>query len=522
MNRRLRAVLRPEWPRLGWLAEVPLAGGEVEVAHGPYVVVDPAASPQWLAACVWDGSFAQGAFHRTQHVFGSGVRLDQDGVHFVPASTTIERLVYVREPDRVLVSNSVPLLCARIGARLRSDYDYVGFSESGCFGINEYGHELAVEHPTHPFLLQVIYDSLVVSTDTLALRRRSAPRTFTSYDDYVGAVTDVTRRLLENARDPARKRGVSVVTNTSRGYDSPAVSALVSSVTKGTSYSAAKSNSRIPSALVRLMDSNVLDDDGSEIARTLGLDSTHLDLDLSRVPADIERWIWASGQLAPELVFWRIIADAKASTDLTLWFGGYFGDGMWDVGSGPAVLAGFMYRGAPSGYSLAEARLAYGIIDCSLPYLFGEDASSVHAISISEEMAPWRVGNGYDRPIARRLVESRGVAREAFGFGKKAVAQDFDAPQGDELRGHFAQASGWSRLGSDTYRALNLGIYLTGRSLAFVRAGGKRARMLKSGGRGDKNLLRRLGPQWDLRRATFIFCVNGLIDSLRTDSAERG
>jgi hypothetical protein len=39
-------------------------------------------------------------------------------------------------------------------------------------------------------------------------------------------------------------------------------------------------------------------------------------------------------------------------------------------------------------------------------------------VTISEEMGPWRLGNDYDRPIPRRIVEEKGVPRNLFGFAK--------------------------------------------------------------------------------------------------------
>jgi hypothetical protein len=38
-------------------------------------------------------------------------------------------------------------------------------------------------------------------------------------------------------------------------------------------------------------------------------------------------------------------------------------------------------------------------------------------------MKPWSVGNNYDRPIARRIIEEAGVDRRAFGMRKMASSQ---------------------------------------------------------------------------------------------------
>jgi hypothetical protein len=55
-------------------------------------------------------------------------------------------------------------------------------------------------------------------------------------------------------------------------------------------------------------------------------------------------------------------------------------------------------------------------------------------------MKPWSLGNDYDRPIARRIAESSGVPREAFGIQKKGVARHFyRLPLSHDLRKLFLQ-----------------------------------------------------------------------------------
>src|SRR3989475_12973001 len=43
-------------------------------------------------------------------------------------------------------------------------------------------------------------------------------------------------------------------------------------------------------------------------------------------------------------------------------------------------------------------------------------------ISRSREMAPWDVDAGYSRPICRRILETAGVPREAFGVRKQTAS----------------------------------------------------------------------------------------------------
>jgi hypothetical protein len=61
-------------------------------------------------------------------------------------------------------------------------------------------------------------------------------------------------------------------------------------------------------------------------------------------------------------------------------------------------------------------------------------------ITDSSEMNSWRLGNSYDRPIARRIAENAGVPRYLFGQSKKGSVVIFSMPSipyGKALRGEF-------------------------------------------------------------------------------------
>jgi hypothetical protein len=108
-------------------------------------------------------------------------------------------------------------------------------------------------------------------------------------------------------------------------------------------------------------------------------------------------------------------------------------------------------------------------------------------------MSAWQLDNDYDRPIPRRLLEERGVPRAWFGFGKKAVAQDFESPVGARLRDIFFDQSGWSPRQESLYRLLH-----------FVSLHGDRDRLLELARRNDKRALATLR---DLHRETFLLCT---------------
>jgi hypothetical protein len=64
---------------------------------------------------------------------------------------------------------------------------------------------------------------------------------------------------------------------------------------------------------------------------------------------------------------------------------------------------------------LREFRLRAGIVFVHAPTIGATNASAIFAIIRSSEMRPWSLGVKYDRPIPRRIVETAGIPRAAFG-----------------------------------------------------------------------------------------------------------
>ncbi len=510
----------PSLPRLAWYAELDAITGVLHVEHGSFVEVDRAAgSPAWVSAAVWDAPFAQGRFHESPHVFGSGVRIEGDEVHFVPSSTMLGRLFYLRGTSGLQASNSLVVMLARLGARLSRSADHSRWGEGTCFGRFEYDDRVPIEGGGHDTLRMLMFDSLVVGPHGVRHVDRSVRRCFAHFDEYHEALRGALAAIWSNAADGGRRQRLRAVSNASRGYDSLTVTALAVEHGPVTSYTAARSNTRVPAVLARRLHWDVVDDDGSELARRLGAEPAMLDPTMAKIPASLERWMWSSAQVSPELVFWSLLRDAdEAAGDgaLTVWFSGHGGDLAWETAClDPRIVRGGVPRGTPSGLPHAEVALQCGIVDCTVPFLFGTSYDSVLQVTNSDEMAPWRLGNLYDRPIPRRILESRGLRRHEFGFGKKMVAQDMDVPQGVELRQDFFAAGQWNPLLARAYRGVNFGLYGLGRARTYARL------RLDHDAAIDveslpKNSIERLAPVLGLRRATFLYCVDELVEQLRS------
>ncbi len=494
-------------PRLGWFATYVPSTGSCDVEVGSFVDVDSDGSPRWVVAGLWDGDFGAGDFHTSEYLFGSGLWLDDQGLHVVPSSATLDRCVYVRQGDRWFVSNSLVVLLGRLGARPHPDVDHRTWGEGMCFGVLNYRREIPVVHPQLATVNQLLYESMLLKPDgTRAFSFRDRPHQFKDYADYLAQMRGTLRRLWTNATDERRRKPARAATTTSKGYDSPAVTAFVSELAPGAvSWTSERSNTRIPRALRLLMPDDVYDDDGTPIARYLGCDARTLDPDLSRIPPELEAWCWASAQVSPEIIFHAALSDAMAHDAPTVLFTGQNGDRLWNRELSEARIGSDLVRAGPAGSPLMEARLVTGMIECPVPYLFARSGVAVHAVTTSAEMKPWTLGTAYDRPIPRRLLEEKGVPRAWFGFGKKAVAQDLESPQGEGLRRRFFADTGWSAASERLYRGVNLGLYLGRRTVDFARARGNRERLMGSAVHNSKRSLAR----WvDLQRDVYLTCTD--------------
>lgn len=499
-------------PKLAWYAVINRKSGTCDIECGRFVEVDSSPTPQWVAAGLWDGDFASGDFHRSEHVYGSGLRVDGDDVVVVPAHSTVDRCVYARDGHIWHVSNSLVVLLGRIGARVDVERDHRLWGESMCFGVHNYLRQFSVVHPRLSVMSQLMFEAMHIGPDGQASYRfHDRQQTFTDFADYRSKLTGALTRLWKNATDSRRKRPMRAVGSASRGYDSGTVLALVQPIVGKpiTSWTAPKSNTRVPEVVQKLMKTNLSDDDGSEISAKLGAVPRYLNLDYTHIAAEMEAWCWATAQISPELAFHALLEEADSHDVPTVFFAGHAGDGVWELGLSDLMRTGQVIRGAQSGYSLIEARNRYGVVECSAPYLFSRSVESIHQVSGSAEMGPWQLKNGYDRPICRRILEEAGVPREAFGWGKKAVAHDHESPQGEALRKLFFEQSNWSPLTESIYRSVNLGLYFGGRSSSFIKHRGNRAKIVWSG-RGDA---KRLLSRWaDLQRQTFLMTTSYLAD----------
>jgi hypothetical protein len=451
----------PGLPKLAWIAAVDLQDRHLTVYHGHAVEC----REEWMVEGVWDGPFAEGNFHRSEHFFGSGLRLEEDTLYFVASSALVDRLVYCVDGRTLLVSNSFVLLLAYTGAQLDRGHQYIPDCMAILKGIRDYHPEMPVLHPTITHICQLFHGNLVVQDGDISTQCRTLLHPLHSFTQYVTLLKGVLQRLKANYESSARTRQMVAYTTCSSGYDSTAVSCLVRELGVKTCFTRRRSNSAIPPWVSR----RSAIDSGQATAQRLGYATMLLD---SHAMAEDELYFLAPGTWHPEIVFYSFATTIESMEQLAVLFTGYHGDKVWDANLEEKYHNDQIKRGDASGLNLSEIRLKSGFINVAIPFVFSRSVEDIVRISRSPEMEPWRLHNDYDRPIPRRIAESAGIPRRSFGMRKKAVIWHYEWPFNRQLRRQFLaflkEHYGISAFAVYAQRIINRGIYLPRRACAYL------------------------------------------------------
>jgi hypothetical protein len=419
MNLKMKYNPMSSLPKLAWLASLNLETfAELSVFHGSAVEC----RDTWMVEGVWDGDFSSGNFHTAENFFGSGIRAEHGRVYFVPSSALVDHLFYCVDRERLLVSNSLIALLGFTGAALDDKHDY--YSESMSIvkeGIGKYNKEFKVIHPEIEQFYQVFYENIIVTKDKISFECKNGLHEITSYEQYYGLLWNALSYIGDNYKDPNRTIPISAFTTISSGYDSTAVTCLAKKLGVETCFTLRKSASWIRWSAKYAVD------DGALAARQLNLNVIHADASPSDITDDELYFISTNygksqnNAVANEVVHSLVVAYIEQRCSAAVLFTGYRGDKVWDMNTLEEFLGeGLVQSTSEIGFS--EIRLKSGFINIAVPYILARNIRNIVAISRSEEMKPWSLNNEYDRPIARRIAESSGVGRKAFGMQKKGVA----------------------------------------------------------------------------------------------------
>jgi len=382
-----------KWPKLAWVAVCARGSREILLLHGPAVE----RGEGFACEAVWAGPFAEGGFDRTGLTFVSGVRLRGGRAVFVGSGSRYDRLWHTERTDRALVSNSLPALLAVAGDGLLDTHDYVTDMRSARFGL----HATVRNLPTTEGEVTLTYFHNQF-WDGDRLREEPKPLDvdgFAHFAEYQDFLRTAAERIGANAADPHRNHSANVLASVSSGYDSGVAAWAARHMGATRAVTIGQSNSLWRGA-----------DSGEAVAGPLGLTCETYGLRQDLYPN--EEAVWASCGMALEINWTQF----RFGQPVCVFASGCHGDAAWAI-DGPTENP----FASPSlaGSGLTEWRLLAGVLHCPVPVWGLQSIADLRGISRSEEMRPWTLGSDYDRPIARRILETEGVPRNAFGLRKK-------------------------------------------------------------------------------------------------------
>src|SRR4030095_2741236 len=185
---------------------------------------------EWLVEGIWDGEFARGEFHRSEHFFGSGLRVAGERLYCVASSALVDRLFYCRHEQTMVVSNSVIALLAFTDSQLDRSHDYNLECASILQGLEKYQKEFTILNPDIERFYQVYHDNIVIDGDGISFERRSRIHEIAAFDEYFALLNDVLIRLRHNAASADRRTRLDAFATISSGYDSTAVACLAKAI----------------------------------------------------------------------------------------------------------------------------------------------------------------------------------------------------------------------------------------------------------------------------------------------------
>ena len=409
---RLRFEEHAELPRLAWLLELRAGETIATIHHGPWVET----AERFFCDGAWDGAFARGELAASGLLMGTGGEIAGDELVLSTACHPFDGLFVHRTGDRLRVSPSLPFLLQHANVRLAIDYIPYQARISETFqGLDHHVDSLPLAGGDSVAVYRM--RNLYVGRD-LAIRvqhKPDAPR-FEDYASYHGFLVEGLRRIAENARSPERKHRYTMIATVSSGYDSVASAAVAAECgcTEAVTIRSARPEKHGASE-------DELDDSGAPVAIALGMQVEEFERDAYRnEPGFPEAEFMVGGDLGQDVV----IRAFERHLPERLMITGVHGDMVWGLQQGAVKshpLRRDLVRPSASTASISEFKMRVGFVHAPLPCFGALSFPDIHAISCSPEMKPWTLGTRYDRPIARRLAEERGVGRSLFGHQKRAV-----------------------------------------------------------------------------------------------------
>jgi hypothetical protein len=387
---------------------------------------------------VWANPFEKGGFDRCESFFGSGAVQNIDGeIVFVPSSATVDYLYYAITLDRIVCSNSLPLFLAASNDRLDEfNNEYVRINNSIMNGIKRYEQRIPTKHGN---VMRLMHHNLVTRRDYIGQEAKTLPPEFNSFEQYRTYLAHTIAGMMRNARQPARKIPLRIISTQSSGYDSTAINSIARD--SGLDLALSISESKERRLYFKHRAESRPSDSGQEIGRHLGIKVRSIDRRYFQKDPDNEYLYWSGVHNCQDMNLHQLREHVGNGAVLLT---GVLGEFWYNTASTPqhllALVNDELERWDLSCHGLSEVRLHLGYVHAPAPYIGARRRKNLFDLSNSEVMRPWSIGGNYDRPIPRRIGETAGVPRELFGQTKLATVVEFRQPYlpfGSPLRNEF-------------------------------------------------------------------------------------
>ena len=388
-------------PRLSWCAHLSRGSRVVHVYHGPWVET----RDDWFVEGAWTGPFEQGELDTAQFLVGSGGVIRDGRAIFCTQSDMMEKIYSLRTSADLFLSNSLVFVLAMADDELDPYYPFY-YPQLRAYFMDGIHRKRKLIHTGRGQHVQLHEHCQVAVSDDLRpvrVEKPVCPRP-TNFSAYVSSLQGVLGGVLENAASPARRhRRYAGLATVSGGYDSNALAALLRPL-------------GVREAIT-FYDERPGIDSGAGLARRLGM-RVHVcgRTDFRTMPGLEEPEFFTFPDKRSDIV----LAPFEQQLVGRVLVMGFYGDTVF--GDRQSQMLGELRKTHANygGSRKTEFRLRTGFVDFNPYYAAALHLPAIFEITKSDEMAPWRLGSGYDRPIPRRIIEEAGIPRGTFGVVKRA------------------------------------------------------------------------------------------------------
>ena len=387
-------------PPLAWLLDLDSTGPRLVCGSDVEVFEDGC-----FEGC-WAGDFEARNFDGARHVFGSGVKQSDDGWVVVTPSHLLEAAYLLQWRGRYVASNSLAFVLRWADLDLRFDPALARRMISTRGGID--GYERLLFEGAGWSIRRAAFDNIRLGCGEPQWIPKSMLSDFTAdFGAYKSMLLRELAAIAGNGCAPQRRVHYELTCTCSSGYNSTACAVLAAELGARRGFTIADARGGGS-------------DSGRHLLELLGLKAIEVGRALRPSGTDsLEAEFIAAGMGGDEFPFLAFGPQLRHTILLT----GLNGGDMW--GMEGAVSRKALTREEPAGASLCEFRLRCGFVHVPVGWINFESQPELRQLCQSPAMRPWHTGTDYERPIARRLIEERGVPRGEFGVVKRATSMTF-------------------------------------------------------------------------------------------------